>query len=151
MLKLRVSYPSAEEELAIQDRMTSRTTIAVNKVTTPEEIIEAREAMHQIYIDEKVKKYIVDIVCASREPKKYNLELDDLIDYGASPRATIYLNLAARAYAFLKGRAYVTPDDVKIIGPDVLRHRIILSYEAEAEELTSDDVVRKIFNGVEVP
>jgi MoxR-like ATPase len=151
MLKLKVTYPTPEEELLIQDRMTSGKTITVNKVTTPAEILEARKAMQQIYIDDKVKKYIVDIVCATREPKKYGLELEDLISYGASPRATIYLNLAARAHAFLRGRAYVTPDDVKIIGPDVLRHRIILSYEAEAEELKSDDIVTKIFNGVEVP
>jgi len=151
MLKLKVTYPTPEEELLIQDRMTSGKTITVNKVTTPAEIMDARKAMQQIYIDDKVKKYIVDIVCATREPKKYGLELEDLISYGASPRATIYLNLAARAHAFLRGRAYVTPDDVKIIGPDVLRHRIILSYEAEAEELKSDDIVTKIFNGVEVP
>lgn len=151
MLKLKVTYPTPEEELLIQDRMTSGKSITVNKVTTPAEILEARKAMQQIYIDDKVKKYIVDIVCATREPKKYGLELEDLISYGASPRATIYLNLAARAHAFLRGRAYVTPDDVKIIGPDVLRHRIILSYEAEAEELNSDDIVTKVFNGVEVP
>jgi MoxR-like ATPase len=151
MLKLKVTYPSHDEELLIQERMTSQIKCVVNKVTNPAEILEARKAMHQIYIDDKVKKYIVDIVCATREPKKYNLDLEDLISYGASPRATIYLNLAARAHAFLRGRAYVTPDDVKIIGPDVLRHRIILSYEAEAEELTSDDIVAKVFNGVEVP
>ncbi len=151
MLKLRVTYPSPDEELEIQDRMTSQANIEVSKVTSPGEIMEARKVMHQIYIDEKVKKYIVDIVCATRDPKKYNIDLEDLIDYGASPRATIYLNLVAKAFAFIRGRAYVTPDDVKIIGPDVLRHRIILSYEAEAEEMTTDDVIRKIFNGVEVP
>jgi MoxR-like ATPase len=151
MLKLKVTYPTPEEELLIQDRMTSGKTITVNKVTTPAEIMDARKAMQQIYIDDKVKKYIVDIVCATRDPKKYGLDLEGLIGYGASPRATIYLNLAARAHAFLRGRAYVTPDDVKIIGPDVLRHRIILSYEAEAEELKSDDIVAKVFNGVEVP
>ena len=151
MLKLKVTYPSNEEELLIQERMTSQVRCGVNKVTSPAEILEARKAMHQIYIDDKVKKYIVDIVCATREPKKYGLDLEDLINYGASPRATIYLNLAARAHAFLRGRAYVTPDDVKIIGPDVLRHRIILSYEAEAEELKSDDIVARVFNGVEVP
>jgi len=151
MLKLKVTYPTPEEELLIQDRMTSDTDIKVSKIADPSEIMEARKAMHQIYMDEKVKKYIVDIVCASRDPKKYNIDIDDLISYGASPRATIYLNLAAKAHAFLKGRAYVTPDDVKIIGPDVLRHRIILSYEAEAEELKSEDIIAKIFSGVEVP
>jgi len=151
MLKLKVTYPSPEEELQIQDRMTSGKVYDVSRVTNPQEILEARGAMQQIYIDDKVKKYIVDIVCATREPKKYGLDLEDLINYGASPRATIYLNLAARAHAFIRGRAYVTPDDVKLIGHDVLRHRIILSYEAEAEELKSDDIVTRIFNGVEVP
>ncbi|OGC91010.1 MAG: ATPase [candidate division Zixibacteria bacterium RBG_16_53_22] len=151
MLKLKVTYPTPDEELLIQERMTSGAVVKVGKVTTPAEILEARSAMKQIYIDDKVKKYIVDIVCATREPKKYGLDLEDLINYGASPRASIYLNLAAKAHAFIRGRAYVTPDDVKIIGPDVLRHRIILSYEAEAEELTSDEIIAKIFNGVEVP
>jgi MoxR-like ATPase len=151
MLKLKVTYPSPEEELLIQERMTSGAKFNVAKVTSPKEIMEARAAMQQIYIDDKVKKYIVDIVCATRDPKKYGLDIEGLISYGASPRATIYLNLAAKAHAFIRGRAYVTPDDVKIIGPDVLRHRIILSYEAEAEELQSDDLVAKVFNGVEVP
>ncbi len=151
MLKLKVTYPTPEEELEIQERMTVNSRIAVSQVTSPAEILEARKAMYQIYMDEKVKKYIVDIVYASRDPKSYGLDLDELISFGASPRATIYLNLAARAHAFLRGRAYVTPDDVKIIGHDVLRHRIILSYEAEAEELTSDDIITRIFNGVEVP
>ncbi len=151
MLKLKVTYPTPDEEFLIQERMTSGSKFTVNKITSPGEILEARKAMLQIYIDDKVKKYIVDIVCASREPKKYGLDFEDLISYGASPRATIYLNLAAKAHAFMRGRAYVTPDDVKIIGHDVLRHRIILSYEAEAEELTSDDIITKIFNGVEVP
>jgi MoxR-like ATPase len=151
MLKLKVTYPNHDEELQIQERMTTNSHFEVAKVTNPADILEARKAMHQIYIDDKVKKYIVNIVCASREPKKYGLDLEDLINYGASPRATIYLNLASRAHAFLRGRAYVTPDDVKIVGPDVLRHRIILSYEAEAEELTSDEIVTRIFNGVEVP
>jgi len=151
MLKLKVTYPTAEEELQIQDRMTSTIPLVVNKVTTPAEILEARAAMHQIYMDDKVKKYIVDIVCATRDPKKYGLDLGDLIQYKASPRATIYLHLASKAHAFLRGRAYVTPDDVKLIGPDVLRHRIILTYEAEAEELSTDEIVARIFNGVEVP
>jgi len=151
MLKLKVTYPSAEEELEIQERMTSNSRIEINPVTTPKDILEARHAMYQIYMDEKVKKYIVDIVYASRDPKKYGLDIDDLISFGASPRATIYLHLAAKAHAFLRGRAYVTPDDVKIIGPDILRHRIILSYEAEAEELDSDEIITRIFNGVEVP
>jgi MoxR-like ATPase len=151
MLKLKVTYPTPDEELEIQERMAEQKNIEVSKITNPEEILDARRAMHQIYIDDKVKKYIVDLVCATREPDKYGIDLKDLIDYGASPRASIYLNIVSKAYAFLKGRAYITPDDVKIIGPDVLRHRIILSYEAEAEEITSDDIIRKIFNGVEVP
>lgn len=151
MFKLKVTYPSPEEELEIQERMTVKSKIDVNAISTPQEIMEARQAMLQIYMDEKVKKYIVDIVCASRDPRKFGLDMNDLISYGASPRATIYLHLAAKAHAFLRGRAYVTPDDVKIIGHDVLRHRIILSYEAEAEELTSDDIITRIFNGVEVP
>jgi len=151
MLKLKITYPSPEEELLIQERMTSGIKLQVNKIATPEELLEARNVMHQIYIDDKVKKYIVDLVSATRYPKNYNIDISDLLTYGASPRATIYLNLAAKAHAFLRGRAYVTPDDVKIIGPDILRHRIILSYEAEAEELTTDDIITRIFNGVEVP
>lgn len=151
MLKLKVTYPSVEEELQIQERMSTNSKIKISPITSPKEILEARKAMYQIYMDDKVKKYIVDIVFASREPKKYNLDLNGLISYGASPRATIYLNIAARAHAFIRGRAYVTPDDVKIVGPDVLRHRIILSYEAEAEELDSDAIISRIFNGVEVP
>jgi len=151
MLKLKVTYPSIEEELEIQERMTGDSRVNVTPVTSPEEILEARKAMYQIYMDDKVKRYIVDVVYASRDPKKYGLDLSELISYGASPRATIYLHLGAKAHAFLRGRAYVTPDDVKIVGPDILRHRIILSYEAEAEELTSDDIISRIFNGVEVP
>jgi len=151
MLKLKVVYPERDEEIQIQERMTSRDVPKVSPIISPKEILKAREAIYKIYIDEKVKNYIVDIVMASRDPEKYDLELADLIAYGASPRATIYLNMAGRAHAFLRGRAYVTPDDIKSIGPDVLRHRIILSYEAEAEELTSDDLVRKLFDGVEVP
>ena len=151
MLKLKVVYPERDEELKIQERMTVKDIPKVNTIITPDDILKARDAVYNIYVDEKVKNYIVDIVIASRNPEKYNLDLKDLIAYGASPRATIYLNMAARAHAFLQGRAYVTPDDIKPIGPDILRHRIILSYEAEAEELTSDDIVQKIFDGIEVP
>ncbi len=151
MLKLKISYPSREEELKIQERMAAREIKALAPVVTPEDILACREIIGQIYVDEKVKHYIVDIVMASRRPADYKIDAADLIAYGASPRATIYLNVAARAYAFLQGRAYVTPDDVKSIGPDVLRHRIILSYEAEAEEIESDAIVQKIFNAVEVP
>jgi MoxR-like ATPase len=151
MLKLKVGYPERDEEYLIQERMTVRDTPKVSQIITPEDILKAREAVYKIYIDDKVKNYIVDIVMASRQPEKYKLDIKDYIAYGASPRATIYLNMAGRAHAFLQGRAYVTPDDIKSIGPDVLRHRVILSYEAEAEELKSDDIVQKIFDGVEVP
>ena len=151
MLKLKIEYPERDEEMQIQERMTVKEIPKVSAIITPDDILQARDAVYKIYIDEKVKNYIVDIVMASRNPDKYDLDLKDLIAYGASPRATIYLNLAARAHAFLQGRAYVTPDDIKSIGPDILRHRIILSYEAEAEELTSEDIVQKIFDGIEVP
>ncbi len=151
MLKLKIDYPDRDEEMLIQERMTAKKIPSISAIISPDDILKAREAVFDIYIDEKVKSYIVDIVLASRNPEKYKLAIKDFIAYGASPRATIYLNLAGRAHAFLQGRAYVTPDDIKSIGPDVLRHRIILSYEAEAEELTSDDIVQKIFDGVEVP
>lgn len=151
MLKLKVDYPERDDELKIQERMTAREIPQISAVITPDDILKAREAVHLIYVDDKVKNYIVDIVMASRNPQKYNIDIKDYIAYGASPRATIYLNLAGRALAFLRGRAYVTPDDIKSIGPDILRHRIILSYEAEAEEQTSDQIVQKIFDSVEVP
>jgi MoxR-like ATPase len=124
----------------------------VGQVVKPEDIIRARNVVDEVYMDEKIEKYILDIVFATRDPKKYKLdELSGLIRYGASPRATIYLTLASKAYAFIQGRGYVTPQDVKSIGPDVLRHRIIVSYEAEAEEKTSDDIIKKIFTDIEVP
>jgi len=152
MLKLKITYPSKQEEKQILERMTSGDTIAVRPVITPEDIKRARDTVKEIYVDEKVKNYIVDIVFATREPENYNLkDLKPLIAYGASPRATIYLTLASKAYAFLQGRGYVTPEDVKIIGLDVLRHRVLLSYEAEAEEMTSEDIIKQIFDGVEVP
>ena len=152
MLKLKITYPSPAEERMIMDRMTVGKTPGAAKVITPQDIINARKVITDIYIDDKVKEYILSIVFASREPDKYGLEeLKDLIAYGASPRATIYLNLAAKAHAFMRGRGYITPEDIKAIGPDVLRHRIIVTYEAEAEEKTSDDIVRKIFDTIEVP
>ncbi|MEW6413356.1 MAG: MoxR family ATPase [Candidatus Zixiibacteriota bacterium] len=152
MLMLKITYPSPAEERIIMDRNTATEKIAVSKVVSPKDIIKAREVVRSIYVDDKVKDYIVNIVFASREPEKYGLaELKDLIAYGASPRATIYLNLAAKAHAFLKGRGYITPEDVKAIGHDVMRHRILITYEAEAEEITSDDIVTKIFDAVEVP
>ncbi len=152
MFKLKITYPTSEEERLIMDRMTVGKAIEVSARVHPNDIIEARKVVTGIYVDEKVKDYILNIVFATREPAKYGLpELADLISYGGSPRATIYLNLAAKAHAFLKGRGYITPEDVKAIGLDVLRHRILITYEAEAEETTSDDIVRKIFDTIEVP
>ncbi len=152
MLKLKITYPTPAEERVIMDRMTVGGNIDVDKVISPQEIINARKVVTGIYVDDKVKEYILNLVFASREPEKYGLEsLKDLIAYGASPRATIYLNLAAKAHAFLRGRGYITPEDIKAIGPDVLRHRILVTYEAEAEEKTSDDIVATIFDTVEVP
>jgi MoxR-like ATPase len=152
MLMIKVGYPSKEDERAIMDRMTAPVRMTVSQVATPQDIAEARSVVQEIYIDEKIKDYIVNIVHATREPKAYGLgELADFIAFGASPRASIYLNLAARAHAFLRHRGYVTPEDIKAVGVDVLRHRVILTYEAEAEDVTSETVVRKLFERVEVP
>ena len=152
MLKLNVSYPTRAEERQILDLMgTSAPRLDVNPVVDPADIIAARSVVNEIYIDERVKDYIVDVIWATREPLKYKLQLDGLIHYGASPRATIALTLAARARAFLQGRGYVTPQDVKSAGPDVLRHRIIVSYEAEAENVTSETIIERIFAGLPVP
>ncbi len=151
MLKLSVTYPDKEEEMEIQNRMTIGKTYEANRVISPEDILKARKVVHEVYIDQKVKEYIVNIVMATRNPDEYGLQLKDLIAYGASPRATIYLNLAGKAHAFLRGRGYVTPEDVKSIGMDVLRHRIIVTYEAEAEEVTSEHIVKQVFDHIEVP
>jgi MoxR-like ATPase len=152
MLKLNVDYPTKTEERQILDLMgTSAPNLSVNGVTGPAMIIRSREVVNRIFIDDRVKDYIVDLIWATRRPSDYQLGMDGLIRYGASPRATIYLTLAARAHAFLDGRGYVTPHDVKSVGPDVLRHRIIVSYEAEAEEVTSDTIVQRIFAGLPVP
>ncbi|MFP4472474.1 MAG: AAA family ATPase [Candidatus Omnitrophota bacterium] len=153
MLKLKIEYPNKDEELQILKRMAfTRTAIEINPVVSPEDILNARAVVDEIYMDEKVQRYIVDLVEASRNPSSYGLEeLDGLIQYGGSPRASINLALASKAYAFLQGRGYVTPQDIKSIGLDVLRHRVIPSYEAEAEQMTSEDLVKKIFDGVEVP
>ncbi len=152
IFKLRVGYPSREEERQILDLMgTSAPKLEVTPVVTPEEIIAARRMVNEIYVDDRVKDYIVDVVFATREPEKYRLQLEGLIRYGASPRATIALTLAAKARAFLQGRGYVTPQDVKSVGHDVLRHRIIVSYEAEAEEVTSEELIHRIFDGLPVP
>ena len=152
MLKLRVGYPTRAEERRILDLMaTSSPDLAVRPIVEPAHIFRARELVNTIYVDDRVKDYIVDVVFATREPATYRLPLDGMIRYGASPRATIALTLAARARAFIAGRGYVTPQDVKSVGPDVLRHRIIVSYEAEAEEMTSEMLIDKIFKGLPVP
>jgi len=152
MLKIAIGYPNKDEELEIMRRMTKKEIPQVSSVVTPQEIIRARSVVHDVYIDEKIEKYIIDIVFATRNPEEYGLgELKDLISYGASPRASIYLTMASKAHAFLRHRGYVTPEDVRSIGMDVLRHRVIVTYEAEAEEITAEDVVRKILNKIEVP
>jgi len=151
MLKLLVHYPNREEELTIMNQQARRKKPEVRQVLNPSDIQKARELVDTIYVDEKIQGYIVDLVLATREPKAYGLDIDNLIQYGASPRASIYLNQAAKAYAFLQGRGYVTPQDIKTIGPDVLRHRFILSYEAEAEEMSPDDVIATLFEHIEVP
>ena len=152
MLKLLVEYPSQTEERQILDRMaTHRGIPSITPVMGPEQIFEARKIVDEIYMDDKIKDYIVSLVHATRRPTEFNLDIAEWIEYGASPRATIYLALCARAMAFLAGRGYVTPQDVKDIAPDIFRHRVIVSYEAEAEEKTSEDVVRHILDHVEVP
>ncbi|MDE0187128.1 MAG: AAA family ATPase [Candidatus Poribacteria bacterium] len=154
MLKLNIGYPSREEEREIMERMAvTSTNLDIDAVISPADILAARKVVDEIYLDEKIKNYIIDLVFATREPASYDSlgDLDRLIAYGASPRATIYLTIAAKAHAFIRGRGYVTPQDVKSIGMDVLRHRVIITYEAEAEEMTSEDIVSKIFSEVEVP
>ena len=152
MLKLKVGYPNKEEEKEILRRMANRQKPRIEPVLGLEDIQKMRQVADQIYLDPKVEDYIVDVVFATREPAVYKLEkLENLIDYGASPRATIFLAQTAKVQAFMSGRTYVTPQDVKTVGPDVLRHRILLSYEAEAQDLTSDDVVQEVFNTVDVP
>ena len=152
MFKVLLDYPSFAEERKILDRMAFTTSeIKIKPVVTLEEILRTRKIVDQIHVDEKVRDYIVHVVFATRQPDKYKLELKHFIQYGASPRATINLTLAAKAWALLQGRSYVTPEDVKSIGPDVLRHRIILTYEAEAQGVTTDSIIQKIFNAVVVP
>lgn len=151
MLKLKVGYPSRDEELAILDRMTGQDLPSVSPVVSLAQVTSAQEIVRNIYIDEKVRRYIVDIVHATRTPQLYDLNLNEYIAFGASPRASIYLTLAAKAHAFIRGRGYATPEDVKSIGMDVLRHRVILTYEAEAEEMKPEDVIQKVFDKIEVP
>jgi MoxR-like ATPase len=152
MLKLSITYPSKDEERQILDRMAStRQHNGAGAVIHTDDILRLRALVDQVYLDDKIKDYIIDLVFATREPAAYKLDLQRLIQYGASPRATLYLTLAAKAHAFLQGRGYVTPQDVKSIGPDILRHRVIITYEAEAEDVTSDTVIKSIFDGVPVP
>jgi MoxR-like ATPase len=152
MLKLRIGYPNREEEKEIMRRMAGGEPIPIQQVATPEAILDARKRISELYMDERIVDYIVDIVLATRAPAEAGLkELAPLIEFGASPRATIALAQASRAHAFLRGRTYVTPDDVKAIAPDVLRHRVLTTYEAEAEEVTSDDIVQKVLQTVETP
>lgn len=141
----------AQEEGLIIDRITSGKKIVLSAVVTPEKIIEMQKVVDKIYVDETIKKYVLDIVFATRKPKDFGLDLDYLIEYGASPRASIYLVMTAKAFAFLNGRGFVTPDDVKAMAMDVLRHRILLTYEAEAEEVTSEEVIKKILGTIYVP
>jgi len=150
MLKLKVGYPNKQEEKEIMRRVVSGMPEAEAQVD-PEEILAAREIVREIHVDERLEDYVVDLVFATREPDQYGLELASLIQFGASPRSTIFLILAAKAFAFLGGRGFVTPQDIKTIAPDVLRHRILLTYEAEAEELSTDDIVQRILSKVEVP
>ncbi|MBL9128457.1 MAG: MoxR family ATPase [Verrucomicrobiales bacterium] len=152
MLKLRIGYPTRAEERQILDLMAHTVNLPeVSPVVDAETILRARKVVNEIYIDDKVKDYIVDLVCATRDPEAYKISVKDFIQLGASPRATIALTLAAKAYAFLQGRGYVTPQDVKSIGMDVLRHRVAITYEAEAEDKTSESVVQKIFDEMPVP
>ena len=153
MLKINITYPNIEEEHRILRRMSfTDKKLDVKAIVKPDDIRKARKVIDDVYMDEKIEKYILDIVFATREPKRYNLEeLTPFIQYGASPRASIYMTVASKAYAFIQGRGYVTPQDIKSVGPDILRHRIIVTYEAEAEEKTSDDIIKKIFDEIEVP
>ena len=152
MLKIKVTYPTKAEEKLILERMTAPRSPGAQKTTTPAQVLRARQVVSEIYLDEKIKSYILELVFATREPEGHKLgKLKSLISYGASPRASIYLAQAAKAYAFLNGRGYVTPEDIKSIGVDVLRHRILVSYEAEAENVTSEDIIQTLFETVEVP
>ncbi len=152
MMKLEIPYPSKEEELQIMKIHGSGTQPSVSPVMKKKELERLREVVHTIYIDEKIERYIVDITLATRQPDEYELvDIQNLIAYGASPRASLYLKIGAKANAFLDGRGYVVPDDIRDVGYDILRHRLILTYEAQAEDISTDDVIEKIFKGVEVP
>ena len=153
MLKLKVSYPSIDEEKLILRRM-AKTTIddSLKPVINPKQILNAQKIINDIYVDEKVEEYILNLIFATREPESFGInDIKGLIDYGASPRATINIVLASKARAFMEHRGYITPEDVRFVGMDVLRHRVILTYEAEAEELSSEDIIQRLFETIEVP
>lgn len=151
MLKIVIDYPDKNEEKEIMNRVGFEAASEVNQVITPDQVNEIAALIKDIYMDEKLKDYIVNLVFATRRPKDFSIDVAEYIQFGASPRATIFLSLAARAYAFLQGRAYVTPQDIKTVARDVLRHRIILTYEAEAEDVTTEQIIGHIFDSVEVP
>lgn len=152
MLKLKITYPSRDEELEILERMAyTRAEEPVQAVVDTDDIMRARAVVDSIYLDDKIKRYIVDIVFATRQPADYGLDIGAYVDFGASPRATIYLALASKAYAFLQGRGYVTPQDIKSIGMDVLRHRVLTTYEAEAAEISAEELIQRIFDHLPVP
>jgi MoxR-like ATPase len=152
MLKIRVGYPSRDEEKEILWRMSSGRPIEIDAVADPKEILALRSTIAELYMDQKIVDYVVDLVRATREPGRVGLhDVAPLVAYGASPRASIYLAQASRAHAFLRGRGYVVPEDVKSVAPDVLRHRVLLTFEAEAEDMTSDHVITKVLEAVDVP
>jgi len=151
LLKLRIGYPSREDERIIMDRMAGREVPPVSRVIDPEGIHAARSAVNAVFIDEKIKTYILDLVFASRDPEAAGLDLAPLIAWGASPRATLALTQLSRAHALLRGRAFVIPEDIKAVAPDTLRHRVLVTYEAEAQEMDSDDVIAALLAGVPVP
>ncbi len=152
MLKVKITYPTKDEELQIMRSNVNGSSVTVNKAIEPGDIVKARGVVNEIYMDEKIERYILDIVFATRTPKDYNLaKLSSLISYGASPRATINLALGAKAYAFIKRRGYVIPEDVRAVSLDVLRHRVAVTYEAEAEEVSSEQIVQEVLNKIEVP
>ncbi len=151
MLKLKLDYPSRKDEREILERMSTQDQPRASRVVEAEAILKARKVVEQVYIDNRVKEYILEIVFATRTPDEFGLDIAPLIEFGASPRATLFLVQAARAHAFIRGRGYVTPEDVKSVGADVLRHRVILSYEAEAENVKPEEIIQRIFDTVEVP
>jgi MoxR-like ATPase len=152
MLKLKLNYPNKEDELAILNRMAAiEPKLEIEPVLGPADVLSLRQAIDQVYVDDKIKRYIVDVVHATRNPAEYGLDIAPYVQYGASPRATIFLTRASRVQAFLEGRGYVTPQDIKSIGPDVLRHRVSVTYEAEAEDVSPEALLQRIFDTLKVP